>query len=229
MLIAWLGLLLGCTAEDSDSDVSLPPQDTGELPRDTDVVEFPEDTSLDSDLNVEPTHVLTYKQFGYWDVIDGVFSGQLRVVEWVDGDVPDLDTADTDTDTDVIEDTDLPLLPTCDLLFALTAVPSPDATCAGCEPAWEITYTQIPQAPAEGEEPVLGERINCHDPELPPEGGVRTLAFHPGDGKILLDFQGMSLWLPWFDARRLTEPDPTTRIAFEWTAAVGVSIEEMDR
>jgi hypothetical protein len=203
----FLALVLACTPKDTGETVELPP-DTDTYPADTDPVEFPEDTSLDSDLNVSPTHTLTMHQWGTWDVSeDDAMTGRLRFQEWVDDAAPDNDTAETDT----TPDTDLPL--ECDLEIALSGAPAAAPPCSGCDAPWEITFTVVSGTPAK-----------CHDPELPADGTTRVMAWHPSGHEVEMDFGNIGLWLPWYTATKTADT-----VTFDWTATVGVSIPDMDR
>lgn len=206
MVSALLLGLFACTPKAPDTGPGLPP-DTDVIPADTDTVSFPEDTSLDSDLNVDPAHTLTMHQWGYWDVsATDAMTGQLRFQEWIDGAAPNNDTADSDAPPD----TDLPLA--CDLTIALNAVPASVAACDGCDAPWEITFTVASGTPG-----------MCHDPELPADQASRLMAWHHSTGEILMNFGNVGLWLPWYKATK-TE----NRIDFDWLATVGVSIPDMN-
>ena len=203
-----LALLAGCNPDTTDTAVTLPPEET-DVPLDTDPVNFPDDTSLDSDLDVEPVHTLTMHQFGWWDVTTDAMTGTLRYQEYVDDGAPDNDTADTDPTWPA--DTELLLLPICDLTLALAGPTSTVVTtCSGCNPAYEITFTY-------GE----GDPSACHDNELPLDGSTRVMAFNPADQQIYMNFGNIDLWLPWYAGTRTVD-----RVTFNWLATVGVSIDE---
>ncbi len=204
-----LALLAGCTPETADTSVTLPPEET-DIPRDTDPVDFPEDTSLDSDLDVAPVHTLTMHQFGWWDVTPDAMTGTLRYQEYVDDGAPNNDTADTDPTWPL--DTELLLLPICDLTITLAGPSAATVpTCAGCETAYEITFTYR-----------AGDVTACHDNELPLDGATRVMAFNPTDQQIYMNFGNIDLWLPWYGGTRTLD-----RVTFNWLATVGVSIDDM--
>lgn len=196
-----LAALIACHGAESDTDPGLPPEtDTPE--RDTDPVEFPEDTSLDSDLDVSPQHYLTMYERGYWDV-SGDLAGELHVQEWLDGGRPDTDTADS------APETDLPL--DCDVYYTLTGIPA-EHTCSGCDAAWEITFTVLSGTPE-----------MCKDPELMGDGSTRFMAFDPSENAVMMNFGGVGIWLPWYQAAKHDD-----RVDYTWMATVGVSVEEED-
>lgn len=207
MLPLLLAAIFACSGAD-DTDPTLPdPIDTGSPDKDTDVSTFPIDTSGDTDLDVAPRHTLTMHQFGAWDLGPSggpytTMSGTLRVIEYLDG-----AQWDTGPDTDGIPDTDLP--PDCLVVFALSGAPS-ETSCDGCTAAFDVTF-----ALTEGD-PSL-----CRDPELPADGDVRRFGWLPTEDVIVHDYGDIGLWLPWYPGEQLGD-----RITFDWTATVGVSIEE---
>lgn len=198
--------LFACTGNE-ESDATLPEvEETGVEDPDTDVSQFPIDTSVDTDFDSVPLHTLTLHQWGVWDLANGPsydgLTGTMWVIEYLDG-----DQWDTGPDTDGIPDTDLP--PDCLVTYALTGVPA-ETSCDGCSFAFEVTFAVVE-----------GEVGPCRDPELPEDGETHRFGFRASDDTIVLDYGDIGLWLPWYPAEKVID-----QVTFDWRATLGVSIEE---
>jgi hypothetical protein len=200
--------LVGCSGA-KDTDPDLPPVDSADTTRDTDVSTFPPDTSADSDISDSPSNTLTMHQFGQWDLSPGggpytALTGTLTAQEYFDGNAPPTDTDDSDT---VAADTDLPL--ECDVVYNLVGAPAL-STCDGCSFAFDITFHVIE-----------GDPTGCRDPEIPQDDGILRFGYDNTQHKILMDYGDIGLWLPWYPARLIQD-----HVKYDWKATVGVVVEE---
>lgn len=225
LVCAFALALAGCAGQDSDTEVPLPPDDSDDLLRDTSVSQFPNDSALDSDLQMTPLHTLTIRQWGWllpgpaggpYDTV----TGELRAWEYLDGmRPPDPDTGDTDTDTpvdtDVVTDTDTPVDPdyvmACDLVFGIAGELA-DPPCADCAWSFEVTFTLV-----------SGDRGACYDDDLPSDGDVWDLGYDPVSGWVVFEAGGLDQWLPWWRAQPLPDEE---RLPFSYDSTRGVSVEE---
>ena len=212
--------LAGCGAEDSDTDVQLPPDDSDDLLRDTGVSDLPDDSDFDSDLQMSPLHKLTLRQWGWLEPAPAggpyeTLIGELRAWEYLDGmrpPDPDTDTGDTEVppvDTDVPADPDYVMA--CDLVYEVFGEPS-DPPCPDCAWSFEVTFTLT-----------SGNRGDCYDEDLPGDGDVWDLGYDPTSGWLVNEAGGLGRWLPWWRA----EPIPNVeRLPFSYQSTRGVSVEE---
>jgi len=159
-------------------------------------------------LDEVPENTLTIGQWGMAELAPTggpytSWSGELRVQEVLNGPLPEPpEDGDTDVDTDAE-----PLA--CDLTYAMAGVAS-ERTCDGCTVVFDVQFSLI-----------SGDRDGCHDPNLPLDASVWTLAWHPSRAVLLRDFPGSSDWYAWYTAALDNDV-----IALEWHAVVGVSVEE---
>jgi hypothetical protein len=218
-----LTLVAGCAGNREetgpDTDVGLPPEDTGsELGGDTGFEVFPIDDS-GSELGDEvPSHSLTILQTGDWLLTPegGPYTemtGTLRLRERVDGEFlgDTADTADTALPVDTEPDTsDTAMVePECDVEYALHGeVVEPG--CPGCTATFAVTHTLV-----------SGDPGACLDPEAPTPDGVWNLGYDPTAAAILLNYGGSGVWLAWYDATRAGDA-----ITFSWTTTVAVSVDD---
>ena len=99
----------------------------------------------------------------------------------------------------------------CDVTFALSGVPvDPADVCAGCDFAFRIQFALLD-----------GDASQCHDPNLPEHQEQWTMAYHPTDGHVLLDFGDSGLWTPWYNAAMTGDA-----VDYLWEVDVGVAVEE---
>lgn len=163
----------------------------------------PNDTAEVELLDDVPSDVLSIEHAGYWDRSGSPYDalvGRLEVRERVNGYQPD--TSDTGD-----------ILP-CDVAWFLTGTPDESVmTCEGCGPIWTLTFTQDPAS--------VGQFSACRDPDLPGDGDVWRMAFHPEDETIYFNFFGTGVWLPWWPAR------PTgDRVDFGWVGTLAIDLGE---
>lgn len=200
-------LLAACGGPTDDSAGTLP-DDTGTPARDTGPGFVPVDTG-DAALDDVPEAILTLREWGTAQLSPAggpytSLSGELRVAEYPDGELPDFDT---EADTDLDSDSEEPLA--CELVYHLAGVPS-EATCAGCAHVFDVQFTLL-----------TGDRSGCHDPSLPEHASSWTLAWHPARSLWLRDVGNSGTWLPWFPAEQQGD-----ELSFLWTTTVGVAVDE---
>ncbi len=205
--------LLACggleAPRETASSAQLPPEETGLFLGDTGFVVFPvDDTAASAVGDRDPAHTITALQEGTWSLAPAsgpytTMTGTLTVRERVDGDfsAPE-DTAPPDTAT--------PPDP-CSLTFGLSGdVVEPG--CAGCLVTLAVTHTLVE-----------GDVSGCRAPDVPADGSVWVLGYHPGSAAILLDYGGTGVWLPWYAADH--DGDVVT---MTWTTTAGVVVPEED-
>ncbi len=216
VLTAWPAVVIPCVlmgcppADDSDTSVELPPEDSY-VDTDTGLGSFPVDTSLSSDINEVPENTVTISQWGEWNLTPflgpyDTLLGTLEVEEYINGEMED--TAITDTaDPRFIE-------LECDVEYSMAGIPvEAGEECTGCNGlTFIVTYALID-----------GDPSQCHDPDLPADGEQRVLGFNGSTGQIEWNFQESGLWFDWYSAEKIGD-----QVNYEWTVTVGVAIEEDD-
>lgn len=100
--------------------------------------------------------------------------------------------------------------PTCQASFSLSGTATTAHACGVCEVVFEIDLSLIEGDPAP-----------CQEPDLPADGDRVSQGWSSSQGAIYLDYQGSGVWLRWYDATELED-----RIEFEWTATLGVAVEQ---
>lgn len=198
LLFGVLGL--SCEGETGDRPEPTVVTETGEepkvLPIDTSLY-LPEDTAPDQVPNLTPSNYVVMSQVGSWTLssADPPFSslfGTLQITEYID----ELDTA-------------LPVYE-CFVTYSLTGDPVETHTCADCDFVFNVEYYVTE-----------GDPNACHDPDAPPSGAIWQLGFSSATGKLLLNYYGTDVWLPWYDATK-TGAD----IAFQWVANLAIELED---
>jgi hypothetical protein len=190
---------LGCNGDEPPG--TTPPTvdtDTGEpqiLPLDS--FALPEDTAPEVIPDLTPDHYVILTQVGLWNLGNasapwGSVSGTLRVREFVDA----LDTAEP-----VYE---------CNVEYTLTGTEVTPHDCPGCDFVMAVEHYVV-----------SGDPSACHDPDVPLDGAVRHLGYENGAQKLLFDYYGSGVWLPWYDADRTGQV-----VDFEWTAQLGIELPD---
>jgi len=161
-------------------------------------------------LDEVPEHTLTIRQWGDVALAPArgpytSWSGELRIEEYLDGDIP---PEEVEGDTDLDSDTEREPL-ACELVYSTAGVLS-ERTCDGCSVVFDVQFSLT-----------SGDRDGCHDPFLPLNASVWTLGWHPSRAVLLRDIGNSGNWLPWYDAT--LDGDV---LSVEWTATVGVAVEE---
>ena len=202
-------LLAACTSEgDTDSQVGLPDEDTS-FQFDTSATFFPPDTGAPVDLDQTPAHTVTMHQWGTLSMspVDAAtytsLTGTLRVQEYIDGEMP-TDPEDTDIEPEDVVTVE------CDLTYGLEGLPSESAGCPGCDFTFDVNFYLLE-----------GDPDLCNDPDLPLHEAVWRLGYHPGDDRVMRDYLGLGLWMPWYVASKVGDT-----IELEWQATMGVIVEE---
>jgi hypothetical protein len=212
--VALFAALLGGCGEAVESDLpDLPVEDT-DLPVDDPDTDFPIDTDLGGPGDEVPEHWLYMYQDGNWrlDPSGGPYTtstGTLQVQEFLDWQLPPVDTGDTDPDSgnpwDEEEESPVVCLVTYTLVGAVA-----ETACGGCTFAMDVEFRVAD-----------GDPSACRDPELPEDGEVWRLGWRESDQMILLDYGGVGSWFPWYHGERAGNT-----ISFTWAERLAVSIEE---
>lgn len=213
--------LVACTP-DEDSDVPELPDDSDTvIPEDTGPFEIPDDTDDVGPADLEPLNYLYLYQEGSVTLTPGggpytALTGSLEVLELVDFQLPEPDTDNPDTDTDLpwadLEDSPV----ACQATYTLIGSPPPPEAgavlCDGCAWMMDVEFAVASGNPGP-----------CYDPDLPDNEETLRFAWHPGQGQLLYDYQGTGVWYPWFPGSSGGDS-----VDFNWNARLGVSIEEED-
>lgn len=196
-------LALACTGEEPVPPTPAPATPPPTVPWVDTGVYRPQQTGnvvLDDDV---PDNTIQVEHTGFWERSGSPYDaivGELHVREIIDGYVPA--TADTG---DVLD---------CDVSWFVTGTPDLIVhTCAGCGPSWAVSFTYDTDS--------VSTIDACADVELPDDGDVWHLAFHPGDGVIYFNYYGTGVWMPWWDAE-----ENGARVDYGWTGELAFAVEE---
>lgn len=194
-----LSLAVACNGE-GPTQTTPPTTDshTGEpqiLPLDS--FPLPEDTAPEVIPDLTPDHWILLTQVGQWTLGNtsapwGSVTGTLRLREYVDA----LDTAEP-----VYE---------CDVTYSLTGSEVTPNDCPGCDFVMAVEHYVT-----------AGDPSACHDPDAPVDGAIRHLGYDNGAKKILFDYYGSGVWIPWYDADRTGQI-----VDFEWSAQLGIELPD---
>ncbi len=190
---------IGCSGDDAPP--TTPPTtdtDTGEpqiLPLDS--FPLPEDTAPEVIPDLSPNNWVNLSQIGVWNLGNtsepwGSVSGTLVIREHID----ELDTA-----APVYE---------CDVSYTLTGTEVTNHDCNDCDFVMAVEHYVN-----------SGDPSACHDPDAPVNGAIRHLGYDNATKKILFDYYGSGVWIPWYDADRTGQ-----RVDFEWTAQLGIELAD---
>lgn len=191
---------LSCTQEEGDGQSTIQTTETGEEPRvlpiDTSLY-FPEDTAPDVVPNITPTDFVFMSQEGSWllSASDPPFtdlSGALQITEYINT----LDTA-------------LPVYE-CNVTYSLTGSPVGSHTCADCDFVFDVEYYVT-----------AGDPSTCHDPDAPPHGVVWQLGYVAATNKLMLNYYGTDVWLPWYDATKAG-----VDVTFDWSTTFAIELPD---
>ena len=190
-----IGALAACKEEPPGKDAP-PPEDTDTdephvLPIDT-AIYIPQDTAPDAAPDLAPDNWVYIVQQGQWTTSYGTMTGTLRLQEYVD----ELDTA-----APVYE---------CNVLYSLTGSEVGNTTCPSCDPVFEVEHFVT-----------SGDPGACHDVDAPQAGEIWQLGYDDGAGKILLNYHGTDVWLPWYDAT-----ESAGVVTFDWSATLAIEVQD---
>lgn len=193
--------LLACSGDEAPTRQPLP-TDTGDatvLTVDTgDFLPVDTGTAFQTEDDI-PLNSLFISQAGTWSLspLGGPFtdvSGSMIIQEYID----ELD----------------PLLPeyACDVTYAITGQSPAEHSCTSCDFVFDVEFFVNE-----------GDAGACREPDTPQHQVVWRMGYDSNRGKILHDYGGTGVWVPWMDAQ-LTGSDLT--FTFETVVAIQVEEEE---
>jgi len=203
--IALLAGLAACATEPGETRQPLP-EDTGEatvliidtadfIPVDTGSTFEPEDSV--------PLNTLYISQTGAWSLspAGGPFtdvSGTMLIQEYID------------TPPDLKKDPKAAF--DCEATYSLTGQAPEDHSCQSCDFVFDIEFFVSE-----------GDAGACREPDTPQHQVVWRMGYDSGQQKILHDYGGTGVWVPWMDAEL-----QGTDLTFEFVKEVAIQVEEED-
>ena len=202
-IVAPLVALTACGAPSSPERQPLP-ADTGEATvLVIDTADFlPVDTgSTFPTEDAEPLNTLYIRQSGTWSVspAGGPFTdiaGTMRVLEYID-ELPDPEDPDDEGYA-------------CDATYTLTGQAPAQHSCSSCDFVFDIEFFVN-----------AGDPTTCREPDTPMHEAVWRMGYDSTQGKILHDYGGSGIWVPWMDAELLG-----TDLTFLFEADVAIRVDE---
>ncbi len=194
--------LAACAGDPGETRQPLP-EDTGEATVFTlDTADFiPVDTGSTFDTEDEvPLNSLYISQSGTWSLspAGGPFtdvSGTMLVLEYIDAPPDPKDPKSTYA---------------CEATYSLTGQSPAEHSCNNCDFVFDVEFFVS-----------TGDASACREPDTPQHQVVWRMGYDSGQGKILHDYGGTGVWVPWMDAQLAG-----TNLTFDFQKVVAIQVEE---
>jgi hypothetical protein len=201
--IPLLVALAACAGETGETRQPLP-EDTGEatvltidtadfIPVDTGTEFGTEDVVPLSSLFISQSGIMTVSPAGgpFTDV-----SGSMLIQEYIDA--PPNIKKDPEAEY------------ACEATYSLTGQAPADHSCGSCDFVFDIEFFVSD-----------GDATACREPDTPQHQVVWRMGYDSGQGKILHDYGGTGVWVPWMDANLAG-----TDLTFSFDKVVAIQVEE---